>query len=154
MRREIFEKISREVAMLEGPDGERLIKHVDLWNRNVEFAVEDEVWPRPAVFVEFGVIEWRHARPAPGKRCSMRCSAELSLHVVTDWHVGEPCLCNPHAVNVPGDLSLIGALSYVLTGLRGECFSDLMPLRELSNHDHGELLEEILVMSYRGYMTY
>ena len=79
MRREIFEKICREVAMLEGPDGERLIKHVDLWNRNVEFAVEDEVWPRPAVFVEFGVIDWRHDRPAPGKRCSMRCSAELSL---------------------------------------------------------------------------
>ena len=47
-------------------------------------------------------------------------------------------------------MSLIGALSYALTGLRGECFSDLMPLRELSNHDHGELLEEILVFKYMG----
>ena len=154
MRREIFEKIRREICGLEGPDGERLIKHVDLWNRNVEFAGQDEVWDRPAVFVEFGMIEWKHARPAPGKRCSMRCSAELSLHVVTDWHAGEPCLCFPHASNVPDGLSLMGALSYVLTGLRGDRFSDLMPVRELSNHDHGELLEETLVMGYRGHVDY
>ena len=32
---------------------ESVIKHVDLWNNNVEFIEEDEVWARPAVFIEF-----------------------------------------------------------------------------------------------------
>ena len=34
------------------PEGwERAIKHIDLWNHNVEFIEQEEQWDRPAVFV-------------------------------------------------------------------------------------------------------
>ena len=146
--------MKRAIASLEGMDGDAMIKHVDLWNRNVEFADQDEAWERPAVFVEFGAIEWGHARPAPGKRCSMRCTAELSLHVVTDWHAGEPCCGYIFPDGLPVGLSLCSALEYALTGLGGMQFGNMVPVRELSNHDHGELLEEILVFQYKGWREY
>ena len=34
------------------------IKHIDLWNHNVEFIEQEENWERPAVFVEFCPIRW------------------------------------------------------------------------------------------------
>ncbi len=34
------------------------IKTFKLWNRNVEFADQDEPWEMPALFVEFGEVRW------------------------------------------------------------------------------------------------
>jgi len=144
IRREIYEKVLEAVGGLRDIEGGALFRHVDLWNRNVEFVDQEDSWERPALFLEFGAIEWQHDRPAPGERCSMRCVAELSLHVVTDWHAG----CHPDA------FGLLGTLRRALTGLCGDHFARMMPDRELSNHDHGELLEEILVMRYHGYDAY
>ena len=30
------------------------IKHIDLWNHNVEFIEQEEYWERPAVFIDSG----------------------------------------------------------------------------------------------------
>ena len=144
MRKEILEEIRHALSQLMGCDEQPLVRHVDLWNRNVEFIEEEDNWERPAVFVEFGTIEWMHDRPSRGKRVSMRCTSEVLLHVVTDWHGGrcEDCL--------PDSVTLSREISQAVTGLCGEHFCDFVPQKEMSNHDHGELLEEILVFSYRG----
>ena len=49
----IYEALARALESIED-DGGRLIRHVDLWNRNVEFIEDEQLWPRPAVFIEFG----------------------------------------------------------------------------------------------------
>lgn len=132
---------------IEDSDGTPEIRHVSLWNRNVEFIGQDEPWERPAVFLEFGPIDWQHARPAPDEKCSMHCASELLLHVVTDCASG----CATVASSELSSMRLLSLIKHWLTGLSGGSFSGLIPVRELSNHDHGELLEEIVVLRYRGF---
>ena len=47
MRKELYRMLCRELKAID------LIKHIDLWNHNVEFIEQEENWERPAVFVEF-----------------------------------------------------------------------------------------------------
>ncbi len=59
----------------------RAIKHIDLWNQNVEFIEQDTVWNRPAVFIEFEPISWKSIVPG----VEYRAEARVRLHIVTDW---------------------------------------------------------------------
>lgn len=61
--------------------GGGLIKHIDLWNHNVEFIEQEENWERPAVFVEFCPIRWN----AIVDGVEYRAEPEVKLHIVTDW---------------------------------------------------------------------
>ena len=64
------------------PEGwERAIKHIDLWNHNVEFIEQEENWERPAVFVEFQPIQWNAIQSG----AEYRAEPIVHLHVVTDW---------------------------------------------------------------------
>ena len=148
MRRDLYERVKSAISGLKYGDCSPMVRHVDLWNRNVEFVEQEESWDRPAVFLEFGPIEWTHCRPSPTERCSMHCTAELRLHVVADTF--DACANG----SLPTTYFLIGMLKRALTGLCGEGFSGMVPVREMSNHDHGELVEEILVMSYRGHESF
>lgn len=47
MRKELYRLLCSELKAID------LIKHIDLWNHNVEFIEQEENWERPAVFVEF-----------------------------------------------------------------------------------------------------
>ena len=60
------------------------IKHIDLWNHNVEFIEQEENWERPAVFIEFRPIKWN----AIVNGLEYRAEPEVALHVVTDWKGG------------------------------------------------------------------
>ena len=61
------------------------VQHVDLYNENVEYVDEECPWERPAVFIEFGDIEWRSFT---GTKLSQRGEGEVRLHIVTDWAEG------------------------------------------------------------------
>ena len=61
--------------------GGGLIKHIDLWNHNVEFIEQEENWERPAVFVEFCPIQWNAIVPG----VEYRAEPLIKLHIVTDW---------------------------------------------------------------------
>ena len=50
MRKELYAAIKAAVGKV--PE----VKHIDLWNHNVEFIEQEDSWARPAVFVEFGPI--------------------------------------------------------------------------------------------------
>lgn len=75
MRKELYNLLCRELgAIVE-------IKHIDLWNRNVEFIEQEEGWERPAVFVEFGPIQWKPIVNG----VEYRAEPQITLHIVTDW---------------------------------------------------------------------
>ena len=96
MRKEVYEMLIEQLSKLyvtpEGdygvaqteddvPEGwERAIKHIDLWNHNVEFIEQEENWERPAVFVEFQPIQWNAIQPG----AEYRAEPIVHLHVVTD----------------------------------------------------------------------
>lgn len=138
MRQEIYEKI-RERLVTTG-----VIKHIDLWNHNVEFLEQETAWDRPAVFVEFGVITWSQVK---GQE-AIRGSGTVRLHIVTDW-CGESPLTDCDA----GTETAFGIADVVhgaLAELSGESFHGWELAETHTNHNHEDIVENIEVYRVRG----
>ena len=123
MRKDLFNAIKTKLAS-DVPE----VKHIDLWNHNVEFIEQEDMWERPAVFVEFGKIEW-----APFQGGSQRGRGIVTIHLVTDWTEG--------GHDVAFDLS--HRVYKALDGLSGESFNGLSLVETNTNHNHEEILESI-----------
>ena len=131
MREELFEAIKRAMADTE-------VKHIDLWNHNVEFLEQEDAWPLPALFVEFGEITWE---PLTG--IHLRGTGEVRLHLVTNWSDG----------GYDAAFALCSKVTTKTFGLRGRSFDHLRLLRTETNHNHEEILENIDTYSVR-YLRY
>ena len=158
MRKELYKDICSNLSRLykladgsyqklaEGDDvpegAERLIKHIDLWNHNVEFIEQEEAWDRPAVFVEFTPIQWTAIQPG----VEYRAEPVINLHVVTDWKGS----MSDGSEFVDEGLEVFGLLDEIykaLTCLSGDTYAELDLVESLTNHNHEEMLENI--ESYR-----
>lgn len=117
-----------------------VVKHIDLWNRNIEFIEQEAVWERPAVFIEFEPISWRSIVPGT----EYRAEARVRLHIVTDWVSSE-------SDKVNGSISMLdlpGHIHDVLTGLEGKTFTDFTLEESHTNHNHEDIVENIEVYSF------
>lgn len=108
---------------------DQAIKHVDLWNHNVEFIEQETAWERPAVFIEFQPIKWK----AIVMGVEYRADILVNLHVVTDWKGGDGI----------GEFRLLEKIHEVLAGLDGSTFSEFDIDSSLTNHDHEDIAENI-----------
>lgn len=131
MREELFEAIKTAMADTE-------VKHIDLWNHNVEFLEQEDAWPLPALFVEFGEITWE---PLTG--IHLRGTGEVRLHLVTNWSDG----------GYDAAFALCSKVTTKTFGLRGRSFDHFRLLRTETNHNHEEILENIDTYSVR-YLRY
>jgi hypothetical protein len=107
----------------------RAIRHVDLWNHNVEFLEQEAPWPRPAVFVEFVPFKWRTVVPG----VEYRAQPMVNLHVVTDW---------AEQKNI-GEFRLLDRIHELLAGLEGETFVEFDIDSSATNHNHEDIVENI-----------
>lgn len=106
------------------------IKTFKLWNRNVEFADQDEPWEMPALFVEFGEVRWE-----PFKYGFFRGSGTVIFHLVQPWDSLEP---------EEDIFRLSDKLRSVIASMPDTYyFSIRSPESTQTNHDHGELIESI-----------
>lgn len=119
---------------------ERLIKHVDLWNHNVEFLDQEQPWERPAVFVEFTPIQWEVVKPGR----EYRSKPVVNLHIVTDWG-GDSSSGSELEDESLAVLDFSRIIHKALQGLEGECFSRFDLSETHTNHNHEDLLESIEV---------
>ena len=132
---EIYKKIKKRLRKMAGTP----VRHVGLWNRNIEFA-EEENWERPAVFIEFEAVKWECVDPGYEYHATPR----IVLHIVTDWYdTEEPEEPEP----IPVEFGLPERIHGALCGLSGDCFCDLDLEESHTNHDHDELLESIEIYS-------
>lgn len=123
------------------PEGmERMVKHIDLWNHNVEFLEQEEGWERPAVFVEFCPIQWESL--VPGR--DYRAEPLIKLHVVTDWggNTSEGSEYQEDSLKV---FDLLESIHELLACKRGERYIGLDLVESQTNHNHEDLLENIEV---------
>ena len=127
----MFEAIKTAMADTE-------VKHIDLWNHNVEFLEQEDAWPLPALFVEFGGISWE-----PVSGLHLRGTGEVRLHLVTNWSDG----------GYESAFALCSEVSVRACGLSGIWFDHLRLLRTETNHNHEEILENIDTYSVR-YIRY
>lgn len=123
MRKELFNAIKAKLAS-DVPE----VQHIDLWNHNVEFVEQEEGWARPAVFVEFGKIEW-----SPFQGGSQRGKGLVTIHLVTDWAAG----------GHDAAFDLCHQVHTALDGLSGDDFNGMALVETNTNHNHEEILESI-----------
>ena len=134
MRKELYGRLR---SMLLDEENGLGIKHVDLWNHNVEFIEQETVWDRPAVFIEFCPIRWE----AHQRGVSYRAEALVKLHIVTDW-VERLDTQGGDDVGID-ELELSEAIHGVIGCMDGEKFSGFDIVETATNHNHEEIVESI-----------
>ena len=152
MRTEIFNTIRDTLLKLN--NGE--IKHVDLWNHNVEFIEQEQPWQMPAVFIEFKPITWRQLKPGN----IFHTRSEIALHVVTAWTTTPDNSENSdhsdhsdHSVYSSTHLNCFRLLNDIHRAVRqckGEHFGQVELLTSETNHNHEEIIEHIEIYQYVG----
>ena len=131
-RKEAYQMIRERLRGLEA------IRHVDLWNHNVEFVEQEESWARPAVFVEFAPIQWS----AIVDGLEYRSEPEVRLHVVTDWAGGADG--DDAALEASlGVFDLLEDIHLALACAKGETFLGFDLAASQTNHNHEELVKNI-----------
>lgn len=154
MREELYRKIKARLEALcinaageyyERPDDAdmddelypRAIKHIDLWNHNVEFLEQEAPWPRPAVFIEFVPFKWHAIVPG----VEYRAQPLINLHVVTDWAEQKDI----------GEFWLLNMIHEQLAGLEGENFMEFDIDSSATNHNHDDIVENIETYTCVGF---
>lgn len=134
MRKELYLALCERLKGV----GDGVIKHIDLWNRNVEFIDEEESWGRPAVFVEFCAMEWKPIV----RGVEYRADPLVKLHVVTDWGGGAADGCEFEEDSL-GAFGLSKEIHAALCGMSGTDYDRLDLVCTETNHDHEEIVENI-----------
>ena len=145
MKIEMYEAVIKALSSIQE------VKHIDLWNRNVEFVEEDEAFPMPAVFVEFGDILWSQSSGSSSVR-HYRGKGTVILHVVTEWH-GSSSSANVERSEVLRHYDLCETIHPAIEGLSGEGFQDLQLQSSMTGHDHEEIQENIEVYAATFFRT-
>lgn len=159
MRKELYKKLIQCLKGIGAPAGTDTgmipaheypgdIKHIDLWNRNVEFIDEEAPWARPAVFIEFGPITW-----TSNKELFFRGHGTLRLHIVTDWK-GSAAADNPDMDAALEDFQysekIQKAICDIVVYTQESSAAVVLDLKETyTNHDHEEIVENIDVYEMR-----
>ncbi len=122
-----------------GNQPEKAIKHIALWNRQVEFIEQETPFLMPAVFIEFGKAEWRHQSGG-----IQDAELAVGLHVLTmampeGWDAGE------------FHLDLLDSINTCLHGFCGEDFSSFQRTASIPCHDHEEILDDTEVFKVMVY---
>lgn len=154
MRKELYQAICEQLATLyETADGsygvvefgtvvpegwQRAVRHIDLWNHNVEFIEQEENWERPAVFVEFPAFQVKSIVTG----VEYRARPLVNLHVVTDWN-GSASVGSPFREDSLKVFDLLDAIHKLLCGMAGETFAELDLWGCQTNHNHEEIIENI-----------
>lgn len=68
MRRMLYLGLTEALKELKDDGGQPLIRHIDLWNEQVEFIEQEEPFDTPAVFIEFRPVQWRTLGGPPSRQ--------------------------------------------------------------------------------------
>ena len=118
------------------------IKRIDLWNENVYFIEQEEAFPMPAVFVEFGEIDWEIHK---GARLSWRGKGTVKIHIVTPWIGSAQAGATEQEDNL-AYWDLAQKIQYELEGLHDDStYHGMSLLQTLTNHNHEDIVENIEV---------
>lgn len=138
MRKELYKMLCDKLKTVSGG----VIKHIDLWNHNVEFIEQEELWERPAVFVEFAPIQWHAIQDG----VEYRAEPVVHLHVVTDW-LGSVRAGSEFQEESLQVFDLLEEIHKTLTGIEGETFMAFDLVESRTSHNHEAIIENI--ESYR-----
>ncbi len=134
MRKEMYKMLCERLQTVSNG----AIKHIDLWNHNVEFIEQEENWERPAVFIEFQPINWNAIRNG----VEYRAEPIINLHVVTDWQ-GSSSADSEFREKSLEVFDLLEEIHRVLTCMEGETFAEFDLVKSTTDHNHEGIIENI-----------
>ena len=141
MRKMIYLGLTEWLKGLKDGDGQPLIRHIDLWNEQVEFIEQEEPFATPAVFIEFRHVQW-----ATLGGTAQQADVPFRLHVVTTWQ-GSAKDGSPFRADALDRFDLLDRIDACLFsfGMYEGKDSVCMTRRTGSstNHNHAELVEDI-----------
>lgn len=132
-----FDAAAEYMVDTDSVEQDRAIKHIDLWNHNVDFLEQEAPWPRPAVFIEFVPFKWHAIVPG----IEYRAQPLINLHVVTDW---------AEQKNI-GEFRLLDKIHEQLAGLEGENFMEFDIDSSATNHNHEDIVENVETYTCVGF---
>ncbi|KAA6346422.1 hypothetical protein EZS27_006072 [termite gut metagenome] len=112
-----------------GQTPEEAIKHFALWNNQIENITFIEAFALPAVFIQFGMVKWRHQSDG-----LQDADLVIGLHVITEFTSDE-------YGNDLFFLDLLDKINRCLHGFSSEHFSSMQRIESNPCHDHFELLD-------------
>ena len=139
MRKQIYLALTERLKQITDENQKPKIKHFDLWNRNIEFAETDGVFPLPAVFIEFQPIAWKKS---PNGR--QEAQVRVHLHIATEAKAPTDDK-SKHLERSLIFFDLIDEINQSLSFFKGDGFGIFCRVESLTNHDHAEILESIEV---------
>lgn len=105
MRQKLYSLIKDKLFSISDSLGEKIIKHVDLYNSQLAYIVEEQPFSTPAVFIEFSEINYLHQLHGVNE-----ADVYIRLHVITDSRIARW----EDAINV---FSLLKQINIALFGL-------------------------------------
>ena len=131
MRKLLFNTIKAALLTIVDENEESVIKHIDRWNNQLQYAEQEQPFECPAVFIEFAPITWQ-----PLQRGIREANVQITLHVVTDSRVG----CWSDTIKVFEFLDTIYTDLYGLHVTEGKRTIDTMRLlQSLTDSEYDEL---------------
>ena len=141
MRANIYKALVDKLKAYTDAEGNQVFKHFDLWNEQVEFIEDETPFDTPAVFIEFQTINWGDTMQKV-----QRGSLPLRLHIVTEWKgsTNDGSIYQEQALK---RLDLVDGLASHLFNWRhdrdGVNIQRMQRSASYTNHNHGELVEDI-----------
>lgn len=141
MRKQLYLGIIEQLKTLKDGNSTQCIKSFDLWNEQVDFIEEEEPFDVPAVFIEFLPMEWKML----GGRVQ-QADVSVRLHIVTPWNGSgrDGSSCQEEALRRFDLLEQIN--SCLFNCEEGDARGNYCMFRRTAsatNHNHGELVEDI-----------
>lgn len=141
MRAAIYKALVEKLKEYTDEEGNKVFKHFDLWNEQVDFIEDETPFETPAVFVEFQTINWGDTMQRV-----QRGTLPLRLHVVTEWKGAS----NDGSIYQDEALKRLDLLDDMANHLfdwrydkNGVNVQRMQRKSSYTNHNHGELVEDI-----------
>lgn len=142
MTKEIYNQLAAKLANVTDNEGNAVFRHIDLWNKQVQFLTQESPFDMPACFIAFAPINWQQLGQG-----SQQAEIDIALHIVTRWKT--PTFYSG-AYQAQGT-AYLDIPDYVWAHLhrsRHETYGTLMRISSEVNHDHEEIVDSI--ENYRG----
>ncbi|MCX6277680.1 MAG: hypothetical protein NT004_06265 [Bacteroidetes bacterium] len=136
---DLVERLKGIVLVSDGAVETPLIKHFDLWNKQLEFLQKERPFNFPAVFVEFGQLEYRQL----GLQ-AQEADLTVRLHIVSKTLTGSADSA-VYQHTFLSHLDLIDTIHYCLACWNTDYSGPMIRIQGIPNHDHEQIIEEIEV---------
>jgi hypothetical protein len=138
----IFTDIQARVTAIKDAEENDVIKHFDLWNKQVAFIEEETPFLTPAVFLEILPIKWDQL----GGNLQ-QAVVTIKLHIVTQWF-SQTAKNNPNQADAIKYLALPQQVFDVMNKFTIEGSNQFVCTDSVPNHNHERYVDSVEV--YQG----